>query len=133
MDFNFPFSRRKETRANTMAKSAKVVTKQKIALKIPMEDAKMRAKALKLAVGIPGVISVQIDGEKMVVIGEGFDPVALIVMLRKKMGFAELVSVSAVDEKKEEQKKTEVAAGAAPSNPLHARSQRSDGDGCCVM
>ncbi|ONK68340.1 uncharacterized protein A4U43_C05F10400 [Asparagus officinalis] len=52
-----------------------------------------------------GVISAQVDGDKIVVIGEDIDSVVLTVMLRKRMGFAELISVESADKKKEEEKK----------------------------
>ena len=55
------------------------------------------------------MISAQVDGESIVVVGDGIDSIQLAVMLRKKMGSAQLVTVSAADEKKEEKKKEEEA------------------------
>ncbi|XP_020269279.1 heavy metal-associated isoprenylated plant protein 47-like, partial [Asparagus officinalis] len=78
--------------------------KQKIEIKVTMENAKRRTKALTVAVGQPGVISAQVDGEKIVVIGDGIDSAALTIKLRKKMCFADLISASAVEEKKEGEK-----------------------------
>ncbi|XP_008794752.1 heavy metal-associated isoprenylated plant protein 16-like [Phoenix dactylifera] len=78
------------------------MVKQKIVMKVTMEDSRKRSKALRSAVGSPGVISASVDGDKIVVEGDGIDPVALTATLRKRMGYVELVSVAAKDEKKEE-------------------------------
>nr|XP_010942540.1 heavy metal-associated isoprenylated plant protein 16 [Elaeis guineensis] len=80
------------------------MVKQKIVMKVSMDDSKKRSKALKSAVGSTGVISAKIDGDKMEVEGDGVDSIALTTTLRKRMGYAELVSVAAMDEKKEEKK-----------------------------
>ncbi|XP_072963473.1 heavy metal-associated isoprenylated plant protein 16-like [Typha angustifolia] len=67
-----------------------------------MECTTKRSKALKIVVGFCGVISASLDGEdKIVVVGDGVDPVALTRMLRKRMHYAELISV---EEKKDEEK-----------------------------
>ncbi|XP_073001745.1 heavy metal-associated isoprenylated plant protein 47-like [Typha latifolia] len=69
-----------------------------------MECTTKRSKALKIVVGFSGVISASLDGEdKIVVVGDGVDPVALTRMLRKRMHYAELISVGE-EEKKEEKK-----------------------------
>jgi threonine dehydrogenase-like Zn-dependent dehydrogenase len=44
-----------------------------------------------------------LDGDKLVVVGDGTDGITLTTQLRKKLGFADLISVS-LDEKKEENK-----------------------------
>ena len=44
------------------------------------------------------------DNECITVVGDGIDSVALTVMLRKKMGYADLISVGSAEEKKEEKK-----------------------------
>lgn len=44
------------------------------------------------------------DKNQIVVIGDGVDSVALTTSLRKNMGFADLISVAAVEEKKEDKK-----------------------------
>ncbi|RRT82943.1 hypothetical protein B296_00012034 [Ensete ventricosum] len=49
-----------------------------------------------------GVISVKLDGDKIVVVGDGVDSVVLTNMLRKKMGHVELVKVGSAEAKKEE-------------------------------
>ncbi|CAL9084472.1 unnamed protein product [Musa textilis] len=73
-------------------------------MKLTMEDAKKRSKALKTAVGLPGVISAKLDEDKIVVVGDGVDSIVLTTMLRKKMGRVELVKVGSAEEKKEEKK-----------------------------
>ncbi|PKU75863.1 hypothetical protein MA16_Dca005910 [Dendrobium catenatum] len=52
---------------------------QKVVLKLSMEDAKKRSKAMQCAVGMHGVLSVSHEGDKMTVVGEGIDSVALTV------------------------------------------------------
>ncbi|XP_026661879.1 heavy metal-associated isoprenylated plant protein 16-like [Phoenix dactylifera] len=90
------------------------MVKQKIVMKVTMEDSKKRSKALKSAVGSPGVISASVDGDKIVVEGDGIDSIALTTTLRKRMGYVELVSVAATDEKKEEKKEEETKPVAWP-------------------
>ncbi|KAJ1697839.1 hypothetical protein LUZ63_006351 [Rhynchospora breviuscula] len=82
------------------------MTKQKVVVKLSLDDGKKRTKALKTAVNINGVISVALDGDKLTVIGDGTDVVNLTTQLRKKLGYADLISVSSGDEKKEEKKET---------------------------
>ena len=43
-----------------------------------------------------------VNGDKLVVIGDGTDSVTLTTMLRKKLGYADLISVA--EDKKEEKK-----------------------------
>ncbi|XP_072963293.1 heavy metal-associated isoprenylated plant protein 47-like [Typha angustifolia] len=79
------------------------MVKQKIVIKLAMEDAKRRSKALKIVVGFSGVTSTSLEGEdKIVVIGDGIDSIALTTALRKRMCHAELMSVG--EEKKKEEK-----------------------------
>ncbi|KAH0448374.1 hypothetical protein IEQ34_022174 [Dendrobium chrysotoxum] len=88
---------------------------QKVVLNLSMEDAKKRSKAMQCAVGMHGVLSVSHEGDKMTVVGEGIDSVALTRLLRKKMGYVELEVVTTVEEKKEE-KKVKVEAEGIKSN-----------------
>ncbi|KAH0448345.1 hypothetical protein IEQ34_022145 [Dendrobium chrysotoxum] len=84
-----------------------------------MEDSKRRAKAMQCAVGLLGVVSASHDGDKITVVGEGIDSVALTMLLRKKMGYVELVTVTAIDEKKEETKVAKVEENVkSPTLPL---------------
>ncbi|KAL0443739.1 UNVERIFIED_CONTAM: hypothetical protein Slati_2096600 [Sesamum latifolium] len=59
--------------------------KQKIVIKVSMNDDKSRSKALKISVGVSGGGS-----------GEGIDAVELTRRLRKNVAYAELVSVGEV-------------------------------------
>ncbi|XP_020268403.1 uncharacterized protein LOC109843853 isoform X2 [Asparagus officinalis] len=70
--------------------------KQKVVIRVTMNNAKKRTKALTIAVKLP-----ELEDDKIIVVGNGVDSVELTVMLRKQMGFAELVRVVAYDEKKE--------------------------------
>ncbi|KAJ0988192.1 hypothetical protein J5N97_006548 [Dioscorea zingiberensis] len=84
------------------------MAKQKMVVKLTMEDAKKRSKALKIAVGFTCVTSAGLEGEskdRLVVVGDGVDSINLTRTLRKKMGHVELVSVAAFDEKKLDGKK----------------------------
>ncbi|KAF8007044.1 hypothetical protein BT93_K1141 [Corymbia citriodora subsp. variegata] len=63
------------------------------------------SKALKIAVGFSGVQSVAFVGDDrdwMEVIGDRVDAVKLATLLRKRVGFAEIVSMSEVNPKDEE-------------------------------
>ncbi|GJN11764.1 hypothetical protein PR202_ga29982 [Eleusine coracana subsp. coracana] len=74
--------------------------KQKIVLKLPLDDERKKRKAFKAAVGLNGVTSATMEGDKIIVVGEGVDPIALTTMLRRGLGYAELLSVSSGDDKK---------------------------------
>ncbi|XP_074575290.1 heavy metal-associated isoprenylated plant protein 16-like [Curcuma longa] len=89
------------------------MAKQKVVLKVvAMEDAKRRSKALKTAVGLPGVLSASLDKDCLIVVGDGVDSVVLATALRRKMGSADLVSVGSAEEKKEEKKPATAVAEA---------------------
>ncbi|XP_059662838.1 uncharacterized protein LOC132308684 [Cornus florida] len=82
--------------------------KQKMVIKLQINDQKGRSKALKIVVGISGVESAALQGadkNEIVVTGDGVDAVVLTTALRKSksIGYAELVSVG--ENKKEEEKK----------------------------
>ncbi|XVE72600.1 hypothetical protein DITRI_Ditri11bG0050800 [Diplodiscus trichospermus] len=76
-------------------------------VKVTMNGPKSRSKGLKIAVGLSGVESASLKGDdksQIEVTGE-VDPVQLTSLLRKSVGHAELVSVSAADgEKKDDEK-----------------------------
>lgn len=81
--------------------------KQKVVIKVSMNGNKSRSKALKLTVSHSGVESVGLGGQdknQIEVTGEGIDAATLTALIRKKMGFAELVSVTPVAEKKDDHK-----------------------------
>ncbi|KAG6533852.1 heavy metal-associated isoprenylated plant protein 47-like [Zingiber officinale] len=80
---------------------------QKMVLRLSMADDKRRAKALRTAVSMRGVVSVKLEGDKIVVVGDGVDSVDLTKLMRKKMcSYVELLSVA--EEKKEEKKEEKV-------------------------
>lgn len=54
-----------------------------------------------------GIQSVTLDGDKLVVVGDDTDVVVLTTQLRKKLGYADLISVTSGEEKKEEKKEKE--------------------------
>ncbi|XP_041028245.1 heavy metal-associated isoprenylated plant protein 16-like [Juglans microcarpa x Juglans regia] len=74
-----------------------------------LDGQKVRSKALKIAVGISGVVSASLKGDEKNQIelkGEGIDSVKLTKLLRKKVGFADIITVAddKIEEKKEEPK-----------------------------
>ncbi|KAI0519400.1 hypothetical protein KFK09_006846 [Dendrobium nobile] len=77
---------------------------QKVVLKLSLEDAKKRSKAMQCAVRMHSVLSVSQEGDKITVVGEGIDSVVSTMLLRKKMGHVNLELVTTVEEKKEEKK-----------------------------
>ncbi|XP_059664792.1 heavy metal-associated isoprenylated plant protein 47-like [Cornus florida] len=77
--------------------------KQKIVMQVCMKCEKCRRKALQVAAKAEGVSFVGIEGNeknKVVVIGEGVDPVELTKGLRKKVGHADITSVTEVKPEK---------------------------------
>ncbi|KAJ3698284.1 hypothetical protein LUZ61_001989 [Rhynchospora tenuis] len=94
------------------------MVKQKVVVKLSLDDAKKRAKALKTAATMDGVISVALDGDKLTVIGDGTDVVNLTTQLRKKLGYADLISVSSGDDKKEEKKENKPLGETKNLQPL---------------
>ncbi|KAH7533546.1 hypothetical protein FEM48_Zijuj04G0142400 [Ziziphus jujuba var. spinosa] len=80
--------------------------KQKVVIKVSLNDQKSRTKAMKIAVGVDGVTqaALQQDKNQIEVTGDGMDVVLLTTLLRKCLKYAEVVSVSPVEEKKEEKK-----------------------------
>lgn len=78
------------------------MVKQKIVLKLALDDEKKKRKAFKAAVGMAGVTSATMEGDKIIIIGDGVDPITLTTMLRRGLGYAELLSVSSGDDKKKD-------------------------------
>ena len=72
-----------------------------------------------LCVGVESASLKGDDKSQIEVTGDGVDPVQLTNLIRKSVGHAELVSVSAVDGEKKEKKENEVkpAAYVWPYNP----------------
>ncbi|KAF4360050.1 uncharacterized protein LOC133030273 [Cannabis sativa] len=83
--------------------------KQKVVIKVSLNEQKCRTKAIKTAVGIDGVIQATLQQEKNLieVTGEDIDVVLLTTLLRKTMKYAEVVSVTVIDKAAEEKKKKE--------------------------
>uniref|UniRef100_A0A0D9W620 HMA domain-containing protein n=1 Tax=Leersia perrieri TaxID=77586 RepID=A0A0D9W620_9ORYZ len=80
--------------------------KQKIEIKVCMPCDGCRAKALEMSARAEGVISLEITGDdrdKLEVVGVGVDVTGLVICLRKKVCFAEIVKVEEVKDKEEEE------------------------------
>jgi hypothetical protein len=52
-----------------------------------------------------GIQSVTLDSHKLVIVGDGTDVVDLMTQLRKKLGYAKLISVTSDDKKENTEKK----------------------------
>ncbi|KQJ94328.1 uncharacterized protein LOC100826249 [Brachypodium distachyon] len=78
------------------------MVKQKIVLRLALDDERKRRKAFKAAVGTTGVTSATLEGDKIIIVGDGVDPITLTTMLRRGLGYAELLSVSSGDDKKKD-------------------------------
>nr|GMC49789.1 heavy metal-associated isoprenylated plant protein 47-like [Ipomoea batatas] len=87
---------------------------------MPINVDKCRAKAMKIAVGVAGVSSVNIDEAKnqLVVIGVGVDSFELIKCLKKKFKCASIVSIEEVKPPPPAQQKDE-------------EEEKKKGDDCC--
>ncbi|KAJ9176739.1 hypothetical protein P3X46_012021 [Hevea brasiliensis] len=101
-------------------------------------DCKKRSRALKIVVSVSGVQSVALvekDKNQIEVIGEGVDPVKLTCSLRNKLvkchrltwllrrkAYAELISVSTVEEKKDD-KKVECYPALSYGMPIYVQEQ----------
>ncbi|XP_021683759.2 disease resistance protein Piks-1 [Hevea brasiliensis] len=94
--FKLPFS----IQTSTIPLLATVIgnsMKKKIILKVQMKCEKCRTEALKVAAKACGVNFVGLEGdnkEKVVVIGDGVDPVDLAIDMRKKVGPTDIISVA---------------------------------------
>jgi hypothetical protein len=78
-----------------------------------MAGQEARTKAMRIVVSVPGVEVASLKGQdkdQIEVKGDGIDTVKLVMIIRKKVGHAEIVSVAEdkKEEKKEEEKKPEV-------------------------
>ncbi|XP_047050009.1 glycine-rich cell wall structural protein 2-like [Lolium rigidum] len=78
------------------------MVKQKIVLKLALDDERKRRKAFKAAVSMAGVTSATMEGDKIIIVGDGVDPITLTTVLRRGLGYAELLSVSSGDDKKKD-------------------------------
>ncbi|XP_012485442.1 heavy metal-associated isoprenylated plant protein 16 [Gossypium raimondii] len=113
--------------------------KQKMVVKVTMSDEKSRSKALKVVVGFSGVESASLKGDdksQIEVTGDGVDAVQLTSRLRKSVGHAELVSVSAVDGEKKEENKPPAAYVWPYNQPLYVYQElpyAHQQDPCSIM
>ncbi|BAF14929.1 Os04g0464100 [Oryza sativa Japonica Group] len=83
---------------------------QKIVIKVSMPCEKSRSKAMALVARASGVNSMEVTGDgkdRLQVVGDGVDPVCLVACLRRKIGYAEIVQVEEVKDKKPEEKQPE--------------------------
>jgi hypothetical protein len=66
-------------------------------------------------------VSVTLDRDRLVVVGDGTDVISLTTMLRKKLGYAELLSVTSGDDKFKEEKESKTSSGSKSSSgaPLY--------------
>ncbi|KAF7815933.1 heavy metal-associated isoprenylated plant protein 47-like [Senna tora] len=72
------------------------MVQQKIVIEVPLTCEKCRTKAMTIAAGSDGVVSVTIqrnERDQVVIIGEGVDATMVTKGLRKKLKYASLVSV----------------------------------------
>ncbi|XP_058218091.1 uncharacterized protein LOC131329053 isoform X3 [Rhododendron vialii] len=73
---------------------------QRVVIKVALKGKKSRSKIWEIVGKVPGVESVAFEGldkNHVVVIGNGIDSVELTMLLRKKVGSSELVSVGPME------------------------------------
>ncbi|KAF5202826.1 Heavy metal-associated isoprenylated plant protein [Thalictrum thalictroides] len=86
------------------------MTKQKVMIKVAMNNGKSRTKAMKIAVSTPGVLSAKLYGDSLniiVITGVGVDTTNLTILLRKKVGFTEVISVQSIGNKEDAEEEQE--------------------------
>ncbi|XP_048429243.1 heavy metal-associated isoprenylated plant protein 47-like isoform X1 [Pyrus x bretschneideri] len=80
---------------------------QSITIEAQFRCEKCRSKAMEIAVTEDGVISMAFKGanrDQMVITGDGVDAARLAKSLRKKLGYADLLSVEEITEMKPQKK-----------------------------
>ncbi|CAK7349166.1 unnamed protein product [Dovyalis caffra] len=120
--------------------------KQKVVIKVRLNGQKSRSKALKIVVGFSGVESAGIGGQdksQIEVVGDGIDVAKLTILLKKKMGYADIVSVAAVGGEKKEEKKEEpkvqqeivwpMYGSGTPHTYIHYPSNHYQDPPCSIM
>ncbi|KAL0744173.1 hypothetical protein Bca4012_085686 [Brassica carinata] len=119
--------------------------KQKILIRVTMTDDKTRAKAMKTAAQFKGVSAVEIKGDhrnQIEVTGVEVNMICLTNTLRKKVAFAELVSVNKVeppkkpedDKKKDDKKADEKKADEKKADEKKAEEKKAEekkAEPCC--
>ncbi|XP_010246562.1 PREDICTED: uncharacterized protein LOC104589819 [Nelumbo nucifera] len=116
------------------------MAKQKIVVKVSLQSAKDRSKAMRTVVGVSGVETAALQGDdknQIAVIGEGIDSIELTTSLRKKFGYADLLTVGPdekKEEKKEEKKDTPVPVVCPPVwPPVFTPIYQEPDPNCCIM
>ncbi|CAM8988945.1 unnamed protein product [Rhodiola kirilowii] len=74
---------------------------QKIVLQLEMPSEKCRKKAMEIAAGTDGVMSIATtgaEGNRLVVVGVGIDSATLTRSLRKEVGHTNIISIKKMDE-----------------------------------
>ncbi|KAL4185855.1 hypothetical protein AMTRI_Chr10g232900 [Amborella trichopoda] len=117
--------------------------KQKMVFKVQMNDGqKSMSKALGAVAGTPGVIQLGLEGEdksQVMVIGDGVDAAKLTMILRKKVGHTELVSVEENKDVKKDPKPSveptvcNYPCSYAPPQPLCFEVRPSYNDQCSIL
>ncbi|KAL9669468.1 hypothetical protein QQ045_007015 [Rhodiola kirilowii] len=80
--------------------------KQKIVLQLEMHSEKCRKKAMEIAAGTDGVMSISTtgaEGNRLVVVGVGIDSATLTRSLRKKVGHTNIISIKKMDEDEDDE------------------------------
>ncbi|PWA35802.1 hypothetical protein CTI12_AA606110 [Artemisia annua] len=94
------------------------MAKQKIVVRVTVNNDKKSRKAFVIAASLDGVESASLVGsDQIAVTGEGIDSVRLTTLLRKRVGYTELVTVGNVEEKKPEVKESKPAGVTWQINP----------------
>ncbi|KAI7755366.1 hypothetical protein M8C21_004306, partial [Ambrosia artemisiifolia] len=102
-----------------------IVLQQKIVVKMAANSEKKSRKVLKIAVSVAGVESVAFvgsDKDQITLTGEGIDSIEVAALLRKSVGYTELVRVGSVEEKKPATPASSVAVQTAAVPPQLLRS-----------
>ncbi|CAM8995632.1 unnamed protein product [Rhodiola kirilowii] len=79
---------------------------QKIVLQLEMHSEKCRKKAMEIAAGTDGVMSISTtgaEGNRLVVVGVGIDSATLTRSLRKKVGHTNIISIKKMDEDEDDE------------------------------
>ncbi|XP_031120467.1 heavy metal-associated isoprenylated plant protein 16-like [Ipomoea triloba] len=113
--------------------------KQKMTISLPINVDKCRAKAMKIAVGVAGVSSVNIDEAKnqLVIIGVGVDSFELIKCLKKKFKCASILSIEEVkppppaQQKDGGKKEGDKKEGEKKDGDKKKEEEKKKGDDCC--
>ncbi|CAL1393006.1 unnamed protein product [Linum trigynum] len=108
---------------------------RKVVVRVPNmnKNPKCRTRALTIAVSVARVESVTIMEEKneIAVTGEGIDAVTLACLLRKKVGFADVLSVADVKPDKKNEPSRDGSGALATTNNVPAIGWRDGANYNC--